>query len=384
MAKVAVLGVVGFALVTTAWGQRGSKEITYLTRPITRTQVEALFDRTRPDERGVPIFSAVPHAPREVAVVVWPAKDEDLIKLLPVHKGWVVTEAVLRATPGVVPTLERAIRLGVGAGGMHKAFGPFASREGKLIDTLGGIPGAESSHVLHNLVGMSDAKVRVATLHVLSVRKRALPERKQAVKRAIAQEITRNYQTASALGPGYLMLASEAESKRLMKLVYEQAVKAEGAVRAKPPADFRERHLAGNLRELRVHASLWLVSVGDRSQLPQVRSVLKGDKEGFLAVEAVQVLAERVGPSERLTLESALTAPSSRTREMAAMYLGQLGDKRSIPALRNASKVKAPDASSGWRDYPQRLMLEVADAIESGQRYVPKFRTGTPVPWWRI
>lgn len=352
-------------------------------RPITRAEVEAIFDRAPRDRTGGIMLSAVPHAPRDVAIVVWPASDAELLKLLPKYPQWVVKEALLRSTPGVVPTLEAAINQQVQGGASRvRVIGPYAGQPGAIVEALQKIKGLESAKVLHRLATKKDPRVRIASLHALSVGKRALPDQKAAVKVAIQKEIKFNFRAASALGPGMLMLSSPSEAIPILKRVRESAIHEEA--HGKPPSGPLARMSKNDLRQLRIDCSIWLASIGDQASLPAVRSVLKNDLEGFMAVEAIQMLAERIGASERTTLEAALTAPSSRTREMATLYLGKIGDMRSVKALRAASKVKAPDEANGWRDSIRRRMIEVADAIESGQRYQPKFRTGTPVPWWRL
>jgi|GEM_PF-6379396 len=218
-----VTAIIALALVATTFGQQDRKRITQNTRPITRAQVEALFASVP----GGKVLSAAVHAPRSIAVLVWPAADADLIKLLPQYKGWVVQEAVLRATPGVVPTLAEALRMRIGMSTVgHASCGPYSSPLGKLIDTLAKIPGASSSRVLHGLVASTDPQLRIGALHGLSVQKRAFSDRREEVKRAIEREIARDLMSAEALGPGYLMLASPSESRRLLRRVLDEIVAA--------------------------------------------------------------------------------------------------------------------------------------------------------------
>lgn len=338
-----------------AQGQSNRPE--WLRRPITRERVEQLFDRSF---NGMHLASQA-HAPREVAVVVWPAKDDELLELLPKYPQWVTEEAILRSTPGVVPVLLRSLETN------------HDWHRGLIIPALARIPGAAS---LDGLVAQLDSKAfdrRMQAAIALEQSKRLPEALVPKVANLLERELNADYRHAVGTVPSYLRLAQPSRAISTLRRIRAQAAASEHDARAR----------AGNTRQIRILSDIWLASVGDATSIPRVRPVLRGDREGFLAVQAVQCLAERVGKSERTTLEAALTAPSSRTREMAALYLGKFGDKRSVNALRAAAKMPAPDEANGWRDSVRRRMLEVADTIESAQPYTPKFRTGTPVPWWR-
>ena len=342
-------------LGATALGQSNRPE--WLRRPISRERVEQLFDRALEGR----FLASKAHAPREIAVVVWPAKDHELLGLLPKYPQWVTEEALLRSTPGVVPVLLKSLETDQD---WHR---------GLIIPALARIPGAAS---LDGLVAQLDSKAfdrRMQAAIALEQAKRIPEALVPKVADLLERELTADFRHAVGTVPSYLRLAESSRAISTLRKIRVQAAAGEHGARAK----------AGDVRSVRILSDIWLASLGEVSAIPRVRDVLKGDREGSLAVHAVQVLAERVGKSERSTLESALTAPSSRTREMAALYLGKFGDKRSVKALRAAAMVPAPDEANGWRDRIRRLMLEVADTIDSGKAYTPKFRTGTPVPWWR-
>ncbi len=346
-----------------AQGQSNRPE--WLRRPITRERVEQFFDRALEGR----FIASKAHAPREVAVVVWPAKDDELLELLPKYPQWVVEEALLRKTPGVVPVLLKSLE--------RNPKGPG----GNIIPTLSKIPGKASLDGLVALLNSNVPERRQRAVIALEESKR-LP--KTLVPKAadlLERELTADFKLARRLIPTYLRLAP---ASRTIPMVREIRAKAAGA--EKDPNTEEGLFVVwdyGGMRQIRILSDIWLASLGDFAAIPRVRAILTGDREGFLAVGAIQTLAERVGKSERTTLESALTAPSSRTREMATLYLGKFGDKRSVKALRAAAKIPAPDESNGWRDSVRQMMLEVADTIESGRPYTPTFRTGTPVPWWR-
>lgn len=351
-----------------ATAQAQSNRPEWLRRPITREQVEALYDQDNWPIRSS-MLTPGPPIPREAAVRIWPARDEQLLELLPTYPQWVTEEALLRKTPGVVPVLLKSLE--------RNPSGPG----GNIIPTLAKIPGKAS---LDGLTALLDSKTpeRRQRAAVALEESRRLP--KMLVPKVVAMfenDLKADFRLARRLIPSCLRLAPATRAIPVLR-----AIRASAAAAERDP-DSESGLFAvwdyGDSRQIRILSDIWLTSLGDTAAIARVRPVLHGDRDGFLGVQVVQCLAERVGKSERTTLEAALTAPSSRTREMAALYLGKFGDKRSVKALRAAAKVPAPDEANGWRDRIRRLMIEVADTIERGQPYTPKFRTGTPVPWWR-
>lgn len=360
-----LLTVAGVLSGSLGFGQPNRPE--WLRRPITREQVERHFDGAYEGR----FIASKAHAPREIAVIVWPAKDEELLGLYDQYSKWVIEEALLRATPGVVPVLLKSL-----------AKTPDR-KGGDIIPTLARIPGKASLDGLVALLDSNKIERRREAVVALEESKR-LP--KALIPKAtdlLERELNTDFKLARRLLPSYLRLAPTSRAIPTVRKIRAKAAAGEADPKVLAAESLYTTFSYGGLRAIRSFADVCLVSLGDSAAIPRVRSVLSGDREGGLAVSAVQVLAERVGKPERATLEAALTAPSSRTREMAALYLGKFGDKRSIKPLRAAAKVPAPDEANGWRDRIRRLMLEVADTIESGKPYTPKFRTGTPVPWWR-
>lgn len=337
----------------------------WLRRPITREQVEAIYDRGNWPIRTSTLTPGPP-APRHVALAVWPAKDSELTGLLKKHGRPVIEEALLRRTPGVVPVLRQGLKLRT-----------YSSKS--IIKGIGDIPGEESRQALIDLLDDPVAEHRVNAALELIDHKRLPAQLKPKARRIIEAELTSDYRNATHLGPSYLMICEPREAQMHLRAVLDRATKDEQRLRA-----------GGNdknfwsAKHVRISSTLWLASIGDQSQLQAVRNIAAKSSESGYAIDAIRVLSERYGADERRSLEDALRGPT-HARRFAAEYLGVIGDRRSIPALRAAAKTDPLDvANAGWIKTIRGRMLEIADAIQSSKTFSPDFpRLGGPAPWWR-